>query len=220
MQRKHILLFAIIFLSFSSFAQYSVGIKSGYVRAWEEYGDVDLPDDAEIDVGGLNISLLAYRNIGKFLSVGVEPGYVERGAACIPGGLLPFDGDTKYFLKYMEVPIAVRFEVPVFNSGFKIGAKTGYSAAFLTEAHEEITNFLDNSKTTEKLKLKDSEILNRWDHGVKSGVQISRAFGRSQLFVGTDYFFGLRDAEKRNVSKNRSLEFNLGYTFQLNSGSI
>ncbi len=212
------LVFLLCFISsvFMANAQYTLGLKGGYTRAWEAYGDVGLPEDAEIQVDGLNLSLLAYRNVGKFFTVGVEPGFIERGAACIPGFQPIFEGDTKFLLKYTELPVFFGATVPVFNTGFDISAKAGYNVAYLQTAYQEVTNFQDNTTTRTKMGLKNSEILRRWDHGLKAGAKISRSFGKSQLFLGTDYFHGLIDAEKSNTSQNRSIEFYLGYSFLLN----
>ena len=75
-------------------AQWIVGLKSGLAKSWEEYGSVNLPEDAAIHVHGLQIAGLAYYQFSSTVWLGIEPGYVERGAACKPGFVI-FNGDTR-----------------------------------------------------------------------------------------------------------------------------
>ena len=80
-------------------AQFVLGLKSGATKAWEDYGDVVTPDGANIHINGFQLSGLAYYKITPNFWVGMEPGWVERGAACEPGFLI-FNEDTKLFLNY------------------------------------------------------------------------------------------------------------------------
>ena len=218
--RNLLVIFSII-ISAQASAQFSIGIKGGFTKAWEDYGDVDLPEDAEIDVSGFNISGLAYYRLNNYLQVGIEPGYIQRGAACVPGwngGFDPiFEGDTKLFLNYAELPLMVSGNVSFFQKKFEIFGKAGYGLTFLTTAYsEEIDLGSDEPAIRTKLTLDDdSSNLNRWDHGFYGGLGIAYNLGRNQFFVESDYFMGLKDAERSNTSKNRSIDFSIGYLIRL-----
>lgn len=197
-------------------AQFSLGIKGGYTVAWEYYGEILLPDDAEIDVRGFNISALAYYQLNRFLRVGIEPGYVQRGAACVPGSFPVFRGDTKFYLDYAELPIMASFHLPILKNKFEISAKTGYGAAFLIKAIREQALFgPDEPPIREKMELGENSILNRWDHGFYGGIGIARNLGTHQIFLESDFYLGLVDAERFNTSKNRSIDLNIGYRILL-----
>ena len=96
------LLFTFLFIQESN-AQISIGIKGGYSRAWQNYGDVVVPDDAITHIHGFHANLQGYYAFNKYFQIGIEPGFARRGAACIPGwngGINPnpiFPGDSKFF---------------------------------------------------------------------------------------------------------------------------
>ena len=200
-------------------AQITVGIKSGYTRAWEKY-DVEVPEDAEIHVKGFNIAALAYLKLNNFLSIGIEPGYVERGAACIPGwdgGIDPgFDGDTELFLKYAELPFMLQGNLPLFKGKLEAFGKAGYGLAYMTAAYERTVD-LDgiNPPVRNKLDLSNNVRLNRFDHGFHGTVGMGYKLGNGQIFIETAYFGSFSHADRANFSRNRNLNFNLGYTIGL-----
>ncbi|MEO1054019.1 MAG: outer membrane beta-barrel protein [Bacteroidota bacterium] len=201
-------------------AQFSLGVKGGYTKAWEHYGDVDLPDDAVIHINRFNVSGLVYLSLNERLSIGVEPGYVERGAACIPGWNLEpdpiFNGDTKLFLSYVKAPIMLRTELPLGASKFSIIGSAGYGLSYLTTAFEE-QELVGSDEPTQRTKvdLSEGSRLNRLDHGFYGSAAIGYDLGRGRLFAESEYYFGLRDADQFNTSKNRTLSFNVGYLFKI-----
>ncbi len=203
-------------------AQFSVGVKGGYTKAWEEYGDVGLPDDAEIDVSGFNISSLAYYKINNHLQVGIEPGFVQRGAACIPGwnvGPDPiFNADTKILLNYVEAPIMVAGNLGFFQNKLELFGKIGYGATYLSSGYSEQIQQLtgvDDPVLRAPLDLSDSSNMNRWDHGAYAGMGLGYNLGRHQVFIESDFYMAMKDAERFNTSKNRSVDFSIGYLIRL-----
>lgn len=210
-------LFAIF--TFQLSAQVSIGLKTGYTRAWEKY-DVDVPDDARIHVRGFNIAGMVYLKLNDHLSIGVEPGYIERGAACVPGwntGITPiFRGDTELFLKYTELPMMVQGNLPVLNGKFEVFGKAGYGIAYMTAAFQKVTD-LDGivPSVRSKLDLSNDDRLNRLDHGFHGTVGLSKSLGKGRIFLETAYYSSVRDADRSNFSKNRNLNFNVGYLLDL-----
>ena len=214
---KYFLFFVLSCTAIDLTAQVNIGAKGGYTKAWEDYGDVNLPENAEIDIAGFNMSVLAYLQIGQYLKVGVEPGFVQRGAACVPGWQPIFQGDTKFFLNYAELPLMVSGHLPLFQKKFEIFGKAGYGASYLASAYREQLVFgSDDPAVRTKMPLdEDSSNLNRWDHGFYGGLGLGYNFGRNQIFFETDYYRGQKDAERFNESKNRSVNFSIGYLFKL-----
>ncbi|MBO3697784.1 hypothetical protein [Roseivirga sp. E12] len=216
--QKLILISFFTFFTFQLSAQISVGFKAGYTRAWEKY-DVDVPEDARIHVTGFNISGMVYLKINDHLSLGIEPGYVERGAACVPGwnAIDPgFRGDTELFLKYAELPIMAQGQLPLLKGRLEVFGKVGYGMAYLTTAFEKITD-LDGivAPTRSKLDLSSDDRLNRLDHGIHGTIGLSKTLGKGRVFIETAFYSSVRNADRNNFSRNRNLNFNLGYLLSL-----
>lgn len=204
-----------ILFTFSLDAQLSIGLKAGYSNAWEEYGDIDLPADAEIDVRGFYISALAYYKLSKHISIGIEPGYVQRGAACVPGWL-EFTMDTQFKLNYLELPVFVRADKSFLNDKFVLFAKVGFGGSYLqrgTEVIETTIIGLIPETVVERNKIDfkgEYASLNQFDYGLYGAFGLAYNIGNNQLFVEGTYYNALIDFDNENTSKNRSIQIGLG----------
>ncbi|MEM1321212.1 MAG: outer membrane beta-barrel protein [Bacteroidota bacterium] len=198
-------------------AQLSVGVKGGYTRAWEFYDRDDLPDNAEIHIHGYHITGMIYTSIGQHFSIGAEPGFIQRGAACIPG-FIDFNSDRRMDLNYVEVPLMLSGRIKLFNNKFSIYGKIGAGAAFLTSVYEEQVAFISpigevipmDPIVREKIDL-DNSRLRRWDFGLYSNLGFAYHFGPNQIFLETGYYHALRDADTGFTSQNRSINTGMGY---------
>ncbi len=215
MKFKLVLVFAFLLtVQFNVFSQSYFGIKGGYTNAWPDYGQTVLPDNAQTDVNGLNFSLLYYKPLNKHFHIGIEPGFIQRGAACFPGWQPVFVGDTKVKLNYVELPIMASFNVPLSKTNFGIYAKLGYGAAFLLSAMQELIDL--NSKAAPirsriDLGADDSRLI-RIDHGLHSSLGIAYTIGNNhKLILESNFYYGLSNYDKINVAKNRSLNVSVGY---------
>lgn len=208
---KLVLLVVLSGLTSQAFAQFSVGIRGSYVKAWEEYGNVGLPDDAQIHVHGFQVSALAYYSLNKYLQVGIEPGFVRRGAACEPGFII-FNNDTKLLLNYVELPIMLKGRLPLLNNKLEIFGKVGYGVSRLTSAHRELM-MLGTTEPPIKIKLdvNNNESLNNFDHGLYGGLGVGFNMGKNQLFLEANFYHGMKDVDTWNTSKNRSMQLGAGY---------
>jgi hypothetical protein len=219
------LLALIVFPSISQ-SQIVIGIKSGFSDAWQDYGAVPLPPDAETHIKGYNVSLEVYKPINKYLRLGIEPGFVKRGAACVPGwdgrggiGIDPiFIGDTRFLINYVELPVNMMFSLPVFKSNFTVFVKGGYGVSVVASAVEEKIYFRGGEPTDQidrtPIVLGENSILNRWDHGVYAGAGLSYSLQAHSIFLEYDFYAGQRDAERFNTSRNRVADFSAGYRFE------
>ena len=205
-----------LLLSFTvhSFAQISVGIKTSQVKAWEEYGDVGLPDDARIHIHSVKVAATVYATVTNYLEIGIEPGYVQRGAACEPGFII-FNEDTKLMLNYFELPLLAKFNLKTKNQKGELFCKIGGSASYAMSAYREIMENESRPFSRTKLTFDEFGSMERWDYGVFGGLGLAYKLGPGKLSLEANYYHGLPDVDPFNRSENRSLEFGLGYSFSL-----
>jgi len=210
------LFFLLISLVSSVHAQFSLGIRSGYINSWEDYGeDANLPDDAKTHVNGFHIAGQGYWILDKNFSMGVEPGYAEKGAACYPGSFF-FLFDTKFQLNYLEMPFMVAAHLPIGQKHFEVHAKAGYGVSYLVSAYRYEKDFgSDEEPTKEKFDLKDSDLIRRWDSGFYGGVGIDYSFGKNKIFLESSYYHASGDAFTVSQSNNRSIYVGLGYVIKV-----
>lgn len=198
-------------------AQLSFGVKTGFVKAWEKYGDIGLPDDAKIHINGIQISGIADLSLSNLLSLRFEPGIVQRGAACYPGWISPTI-DTRFRFNYVEAPIMLTVRNTFLNSRFGLSGKIGYGVSHIVSAKRE-SFFTDGNGETEleKVDLKNSGWLQRWDHGLYAGGGISYQIGSNRLIAEVTHYHGLVDVDRNNTTKNRSMEYSISYLYTLAS---
>ena len=142
MVKKTMLFIFATVLSAQLHAQLSFGASSGYTRAWQNYGDVVLPDDAVTHIHGFNAEFQMYYQLNRFLSLGVEPAFTRRGAACVPGwngGINPnpiFPGDSRFLLDYVEAPLMIQGNFGFFNNRFVVQPALGYGWSMMVNGRE------------------------------------------------------------------------------------
>lgn len=196
-------------------AQVVLGLKSGATKAWEDYGDVATPEGANIHINGFQLSALAYYKIKPNFWVGMEPGWVERGAACEPGFLI-FNEDTKLFLNYLEVPVMAAVQLPIYKQQLHLRAKAGFGAAYIASAFREIRDLNNVEPTTRnRLTFEGEGAMNRWDYGFHGGLALSYSLGKHEILLDGNYYYGLPDVDAFVTSRNRTLNISIGYLIHL-----
>lgn len=202
---------------FQGQAQVSIGLRTGYTKAWQNYGDTPLPDNARVHVNGFHVTGMAYLNLSKHLRIGVEPGFVQRGAACEPGFII-FEADTKLHLNYLDIPLMFSGSLPFLADRFSLYGKLGYGPSMLLSAFELKEDLFGDGPLPSKTKRPIGNAVDsvrRWDHGLYSSIGLSYTFGQHQLILETKGHAGLRNVEMENTSLNRSLKLSLGYMILL-----
>ena len=198
-------------------AQFSLGLKSGYTRSLQHYGDVVLPEDGQRHINGYQISVPVNYRLTSFLQIGLEPGVIRRGAACLPGWnwgtIIPTDlYDAKFKLDYTEIPLTVSYNVDLLKDKLGVFGKIGYGVSYLMKGTME--EILLNDATAPILSDVTSQ-LNRFEHGFYGGFGVYHYLKGNQIFLECDFYRSPLNVDKFNVSKNRSLDISLGYAFVL-----
>ena len=212
---KNLLILFSVSLFIQSQAQLSIGAKGGYSNSWEQYGNVELPQGANTDIDTYNVAILSYWKVGENVSLGSEPGIAQRGAACIPGWFPVFEGDTKLFVTYVDVPFMCKFDIPVISEKLWLSARFGAGPAIAVSAFEEtIVSGGDDEPVRSDVVIGGRDV-NRWDVGARSALAIEHSFSMGNIFVEGSYYHGFMDVAPFTTSKNRTLSLNLGYIFSL-----
>jgi len=211
-------LFALLFccLTIHSDAQISLGVRGGYGKAWEDYGDAEVPENAKIHIPGYQASAIINVGLGKIFRLGVEPGFVRRGAACIPT-FVTFTNDVKWMLNYVEMPVILTGKIPV-NQKLEIFGKAGYGVSYMTSATAvfiDLTGALPPSKQPMDLDNPFGTNIRRWDNGIYTGLGIGYNTPFGQVFLDSNYYVGMRDVTGGSTSKSRNLQLGLGLTVSL-----
>lgn len=210
---KSYLITAICFVCImpSAKAQFSVGIQGGYTRAWEKYSeDVGVPDDAKIHIHTYHVTASFYYQISQKLYLGIEPGFAQRGAACVPG-FVDFVGETKLYFSYAEIPVMLKLQLP-FTEKMGIEAKVGYGGAYMLAA-KQVTDYGATSET-EIIDLNNNGNYNRIEHGYFNGLGLYYSFSKTKLVFSAEFYNSFTDAVAFISSKNRSIDLGLGYVFE------
>lgn len=216
MKSYHFLfLFWAFFLSVDAVGQLSVGIKSGYVRAWQDYGDVFLPEGAVTHLHSFQTSVQMYFRINERLEVGVEPGWVKRGAACEPG-FTTFNGDTDLHLQYLELPLLFTGRLPVWRDRLEAFGKAGAGVSMVLSGYRQVNSPLTPiGVQTVLLNFNQNESLQRWDVGLHGGLGLACRLGPGKLQLESTMYAGLLDFINSTSSQNRGLFVGLGYLYDL-----
>lgn len=212
---QSLLFLSISLISSQAFCQFSFGIKSGYVRAWQDYGDVLLPDGARIHVHGFQASTMIYYQINKHVRIGAEPGFVQRGAACEPG-FSTFNSDTEIHLNYADLPLFCTFVVPMCQNKLEAFWKVGAGTSVILSGYRQVNIFTnDNTPQQTKLLFSGPFPSRRWDFGVYGGLGVALNVGHNQFRLESNFYGGATNFAQRAISENRTVFIGLGYLYSL-----
>jgi Outer membrane protein beta-barrel domain len=214
-----LLAFTFLFFTINNLSSQSYfGIKGGYTNAWPDYGSAELPENAQTNVSGFNLSLMYHHSISKHFRIGTEPGYIQRGASCIPGWQPIFVGDSKVKLNYVELPIMASYHTNLGKSKFDFYGKLGYGVSYALSGKQELIDLSGiNPPIVSKIDFVQlGGRLKRMDHGAYSGLGLSYTLSeKSHLILESNFYYGFQNYDKINVVKNRSVNVSVGYVMSL-----
>jgi len=212
---KNLIVIIICFVAMQLNGQVTLGIRTGYTMAWK--ANVTWDDDEEyIHHGGFQASLLSYFDISNTLSLGLEPGFVQRITSFQVGGSFG-QLEERVLLNYFELPAMVSAKYPLWSDRWEMNVKAGYGFGILLSAFRE-SIFLTGGDPNETRgfgnKVDHSRIFDV-DHGLHGGIGIAYKIDNSRLFLETAYYMGFQDVSQFNPSKNRSVHLGAGYRIVL-----
>ena len=235
MKKSLLLLLAILACYLPANAQISFGIKGGINQAWHSGSNADAPK-----MQGFSTSLAIYKRLGRFLEIGIEPGFVQRGtterygegytmpyAICCFGDCdLPFyeEMDNPYRglkASYIQAPVMIRANLPLANNKLALFGKTGCGLSYLSSGYYgtmvyDETIFVHRPETEElRFSEEDGIGTNRWDWGIYNGIGIGYRLGFGMLSVEAEYYHGFRAVNENDAFKNRGINYSFGYLVNL-----
>lgn len=204
------------FLTISLSAQFSVGLKAGYVDAWANYGNYS--KKATSNVNGFQVSGLIYYQFNNWLKIGIEPGVVRRGYFYDPVLCFDFCEASRSIMNYIELPVMVQFNVEKEDKPVFLFGKLGFGASRMISGYRVYKSGSSTHEMTDKKYDYNYSLFDfyAFDFGSYAGAGMGVKFLKSRLFVETRYYHSLKltNANWKQFSKTRSLEYSLGYLHQ------
>ncbi len=217
MKLAHFLfLFASLFATTLS-AQITLGVNVFYNDAWQQYDENLLISRQQVYIHNVGASATVAYAIDQNLSLVVEPGFVQRGAACLPGVLLPPGGEEITFKgNYIEMPVSLQGQLNAWQNRLQFFVKAGAGYAYLASGYRE-TTFLNPEVPAqrERINFDQEPNLNRFDFGFYGGGGVGVKAGPGFLTAEFRYYHGMPDVDDFQVSKNRATSYGLGYRIAL-----
>jgi Outer membrane protein beta-barrel domain len=206
MKKFFTLMFLVCIFSTLSFAQMQLGIKAGLNLANLSGDDISDTDSRTGFAGGL---FFMYQFSDMF-AIQPEAYYTMKGATD-KGTIEGFSYDAEIKLDYIEVPLLLKFLIPIKGSGIKPAIFAGPSVGFNLSAKSKIEA---GGQTFEE----DMQDVASTDFGLVFGGGIGFPVGNGELGLDIRYILGLStiddSADKADV-KNSVINFNLYYGFNL-----
>jgi hypothetical protein len=222
---KYFLFFLILILSLvynnNVIAQYNVGVSAGMTKSWENYGEVETPEDAELHIYGKYVTFRAYKGLNRNFQIGLEPSVTQKGARCEPGFFV-FNSDTYLYLNYIDLPVIVKYDLSIFQEVISIQSKLGYGPSFLRKAFRGVL-LSDGDQNIGDLELNEVPLSKpfsekgefaRFEHSLFSGIAFGVNFGKNKIILEADYIYGLSNVNRLTTSKSRTIKWGLGYNYQ------
>jgi hypothetical protein len=209
---KKLLIIALVLSSVTSYAQISIGLRSGLQFSKIAFSGDDVIQE-EIDliknISGTNFAIPIEFKVSDKFSVQPELSLSQRGYRVKIDFLgLPLSVRTRF--NYFEMPILGKLSLGSGNTKFNLlaGPSIGYALSGNTWDGEKTVDFDFKGQG-----------FKRFDFGLQFGGGLSFKVGPGNLFVDTRYLLGLanlNDSKDLSVKgTTRGLGFNLGYLYQL-----
>jgi len=206
MKKLFTLFFVVFVFSIMSFAQMQAGFKAGLNLANLSGDDIENTDaKTSFAFGGF----FCYQ-FSPMFAIQPEVYYTMKGAT----QKMDFDGETvdvTYSLDYIEIPLLVKFMIPIKDSKVKPAIFVGPHLGINTTAKVK-AEFQGQSEEQDLEDVKSTEF------GLQFGGGIGFPVGNGELGIDIRYILGLStiddSAEEADV-KNTVINFNLYYGFSL-----
>lgn len=206
MKKLLVVLFALAFFSISAQAQMQLGLKAGLNLANLSGDDAGSP---ESKTGFAFGGFFTYQ-FSPMFAIQPEIYYSMKGAA----DKMTVEGvtvDLTYTFDYIEIPLLIKFMIPIQGSNIKPAIFAGPHVAINTTAKVK-AEYQDQSQEEDIDDFKSTEF------GLQFGGGVGFPVGSGELGFDIRYIMGLTtlfDVEADPDVKNSVLNFNLFYAFSL-----
>jgi hypothetical protein len=206
MKKVFTLLFVLSIFSIMSFAQMQAGLKAGLNLANLSGDDAGSPDSKTAFAFG---GFFAYQ-FSPMFAIQPEIYYSMKGAT----DNMTFEGatvDITYTFDYIEIPLLLKFMIPIQGSNIKPAIFAGPHVAINTTAKVK-AEYQGDSQEEDIEDFKSSEF------GLQFGGGVGFPVGKGELGFDIRYIMGLStifDVEGDPDVKNSVINFNLFYAFSL-----
>lgn len=198
-------------------AQVSVGVNVFYNQAWQQYSEDLLILRYDTYLHKVGASATVQYDIDRCFSLVIEPGFVQRGTPVEPIFGLPIIAtETSFTGSYIEMPVLAQARVFALQDRLQFFAQLGAGYAYLLSARRDV-DFLDEGIPSQHQRVNfDNEInINRLDFGYYGGGGLGVQAGPGYLTATCRYYHGMPRVNDFWDSKNRTLNFILGYRIAL-----
>lgn len=204
-----LLLCATLCVAINSYGQDTPAPKIG-VKGGLNFSNLRVDEIADNNIKvGFNLGLFAKLPVSDAFSVQPEVLYSSKGAKMIYDNFLLGEGEYRFNLNYIEVPV-----LAVLNIGENFNIHAGPYIAFLTSSN---VKDVEDDGTIDKITDLDVDNFNRFDYGLAAGIGLE--FGG--FMVGARYNYGLNEigesgsltGELLDNSKNSVASLFIAYGF-------
>jgi hypothetical protein len=206
MKKLLVVLFALAFFSISAQAQMQLGLKAGLNLANLSGDDAGSPDSKT----GFAFGGFFTYQFSPMFAIQPEIYYSMKGAT----EKMTVEGitvDLTYTFDYIEIPLLIKFMIPIQGSNIKPAIFAGPHVAINTTAKVK-AEYQDQSQEEDINDFKSTEF------GLQFGGGVGFPVGNGELGFDIRYIMGLTtlfDVEADPDVKNSVLNFNLFYAFSL-----
>jgi hypothetical protein len=214
---KNIFLISSLLLSITSlFCQNRIGVQAGIGKARQIYSDnFVIPPDGDPWVRAYNVSILYQIRLNKHFYLGLEPSFVKRGAACVPG-FNQWNEDQTWTIEYVEAPVLIQYETSFLKDRFSFFTKNGLGFSRVINGFSKTINTITGQTINrEKLIFNGDNGLRPIDVGVNSATGLAFNFRKSRIFGQFQYYRSFLDVSRSFVSQNKSIGFGLGFSVDI-----
>ena len=185
-----LVLFLTTILAFHTKAQFSIGLKGTVNHAWQQYQEGTYNEAANLTIWGYGASVTLDRQFSKYLSVGIEPSWIQRGSKCMPGYILPGNfTDAQLVANYLNLPILLKGHYPIFKNKLSANAEIGFSGAWFMSGKTILTSSDERYPTQKtKLDMKTETSYNRYDYGLDGGFGLSIPIKKGFIDLNAHYY--------------------------------
>ena len=172
---------------------------------------VDDNDDGNLKVG-FHVGVFDKIAVSEVFAIQPELLYSEKGMKFNYDESVIADGDTKFRLKYIDLPVKLVFNLTE-NLNFQVGPYVSYLVKANADTDADVFDAIDVDSDDEL----DRDNFHSFDYGVTAGL----GFDLDPIIVGINYDLGLNPVAKddeaaRDIigdAKNTNIQVYMGFKF-------